>query len=373
MLAFTGMSYCSKGKAHCALVKIICLSLHSSIDLSKINARKFNRRSTCRGRWKDTAFPPDNRQTKSFPSICNSSCCFMSSPRTYLIINADDFGYCPRRDRAILDLFEQRSISSTSLLVNGDYAAHACTQAKRTHLPMGLHLNLTEGRPVTDDLSRIRSLVDSQGLMHGKFGLRARLDQGSIQTEHLLHEIEMQLIRYQGLTDSRSPFHLDGHQHIHVHPKVVDSVARLAQQYHVQYIRVPADPMLFSLEPKNSFYDEIDQQAQSAKKVFNQYGLKSPEHFFGMTTMGSAMTLETVEQCLKTIPKAGSVTVEWMCHPGYPSDPHVGGCGTGCPDHFSQSHERQEEFDLLSNMKLKKLFDKYNVQVCTYEDLVNGD
>ena len=297
----------------------------------------------------------------------------MSNALTHLIINADDFGYCPRRDRAILDLFEQRAISSTSLLVNGDNASQAVAQAKRTHLPMGLHLNLTEGRPATEDLSRIHSLVDANGLMHGKFGLRARLDQGSIQPEHLLHEIEMQLIRYQQLTDGLSPFHLDGHQHIHVHPKVVESVARLARQYQVQCIRLPTDPMLSSLETKNPFFDEIDQQAQSAKRVFDQYGLKYPRCFFGMTTMGSAMTLDNVERCLKNLPKKGRVTVEWMCHPGYPSAPDVGGCGTGSPDQFSRSHERQEEFDLLSNVKLKNLFDKYNVRVCTYEDFVEGE
>jgi len=48
----------------------------------------------------------------------------------YLIINADDFGYCPKRDKAIIDLFKKNFISSTSLLVNGDNAYQACLDAK---------------------------------------------------------------------------------------------------------------------------------------------------------------------------------------------------------------------------------------------------
>jgi predicted glycoside hydrolase/deacetylase ChbG (UPF0249 family) len=60
------------------------------------------------------------------------------------------------------------SISSTSLLVNGDNAYQACLDAILYKLPMGIHLNLTEVRPITKYLFRIKSLINSQGLMHGK-------------------------------------------------------------------------------------------------------------------------------------------------------------------------------------------------------------
>ena len=36
-----------------------------------------------------------------------------------LIINADDFGYCNERDQAIIDLLENKKISSVTCLVNG--------------------------------------------------------------------------------------------------------------------------------------------------------------------------------------------------------------------------------------------------------------
>ncbi len=50
---------------------------------------------------------------------------------------------------------------------------------------MGIHLNLTEGRLITKDLFRIKSLINFQGLMHGKIGLRNELEKGNINQEHI--------------------------------------------------------------------------------------------------------------------------------------------------------------------------------------------
>jgi predicted glycoside hydrolase/deacetylase ChbG (UPF0249 family) len=290
----------------------------------------------------------------------------------YLIINADDFGYCPKRDKAIIDLFKQKSISSTSLLVNGDNAYQACSYAKIYNLPMGIHLNLTEGRPVTNDLFRIESLISSDGMMHGKIGLRHELEKGNIKQEHIEYEIEMQLNKYKELTDGKQPQHIDGHQHIHVHPMIVESVARIAKQYGIHYIRAPYDQMIISLEIDNLFCREIVTQTKLAMKVFDKYSLIYPNYFFGMTTMGEKCTLNNIEKCLEILdkhPTKENIFAELMCHPGYPSDPFIGGCGTGQPDEFSQSNDRQYEFNILSCRELKNLFKKYNVQLCAYDDI----
>jgi predicted glycoside hydrolase/deacetylase ChbG (UPF0249 family) len=285
-----------------------------------------------------------------------------------LIINADDFGYCPKRDKAIVDLFKKKFISSTSLLVNGDNAYQACF----ADLPMGIHLNLTEGRPITNDLFRIKSLINSEGLMHGKIGLRNELEKGNIQQEHIEYEIRMQLNKYQELMNGQIPRHLDGHQHIHVHPKIVEIVARIAKEFGIKYIRVPNDQMINSFGTENFFYQEIVQQTKFARKIFDEYSLMYSDYFFGMTIMGEELTLDHIEKCLKMIEKS-NILIELMCHPGYPSDPLHGGCGTGQPDEFSQSNDRQIEFNLLSSTELRHLFDKYHVKICSYEEFFNKD
>ena len=282
-----------------------------------------------------------------------------------LIINADDFGYCPRRNRAICDLFvEHRAISSASLLVNGDFS----DEARRVQLPFGLHLNLTEGRPISVDRSRIRSLIDADGFFHGKFGLRTKLSNGEIEREHLLYEIEMQMIKFRELTNLEISTHFDGHQHIHVHPMIVNDLSQLARKHRFDFVRLPIDPLLKEVSWKNPFYDEIIEQSQSAKTIFDQHRLNYPKFFFGLTTMGKNMNFESVEQSLKYFSEHqdGNSFAELMCHPGFPSDSNVGGCGTGHPDEFSQSIERQNEFDVLSSKKMKIFFEKYNVQLSIY-------
>lgn len=286
----------------------------------------------------------------------------------YLIINADDFGYCPKRNQAIVDLFKKKFISSTSLLVNGDYAYQACLDANIYQIPMGIHINLTEGRPITKDLLKIQSLINSQGFLHGKFGLRNELEQGNIQLEHIEYEIRMQLNKYEQLTNGNYPRHIDGHQHIHIHPLIVDIIARIAKEYKINYIRVPNDHMidLFSIE--NYFYKQIFQQTKNAMKIFDQYSLNYLKNFFGITIMGKEFTIDNIEKCLQNFNKE-NIFIELMCHPGYPSDPFIGGCGTGQPDEFSQSNERLNEYNILSSNELKILFYKNNVKIYNYENI----
>lgn len=288
-----------------------------------------------------------------------------------MIINADDFGYSPRRDQAIIDLFKQRSISSTSLLVNGDNAYQACLYAKQYNLPMGIHINLTEGRPVTKDFNRIKSLVDSNGVMHGKFGLRSELDKGSVQPEHIEHEIINQLNKFKELTNGQSPVHIDGHQHVHVHPMIVEILARLSREYKIKYVRAPYDLMIESIGTDNLFYQEVLHQTKSAMKIFNEYSIIYSDYFFGMTTMGKNFTINNIEKCLKLLEnnlRNQDLFIEFMCHPGYyPNDEFIGGCGLGQPDEFSRSIERQNEFNILSGLELKNLLEKYNIQICAYD------
>lgn len=287
-----------------------------------------------------------------------------------LIINADDFGYCPRRNTAIIDLFQQKAISSTSLLVNGDYANHGLKLAAQHQIPIGLHLNLTEGRPVTRDLNRIRSLVDEYGMMHGKMGLRNVIDQGLLDITHVEYEIEAQFHLYQQwITDKHSPMHVDGHQHIHVHPSVAEIIARQARRFNVNYIRTPFDQEILSMSNPNPWYRIVVEQTRNVRTIFDRYDLHYPSYFIGLTTMGQAFTCDNLERCLQKFASDEiSNSAELMCHPGYPSEMPIGGCGTGQPDEFSCSFDRQHEFDVLFSDEFKQLLTKYHIRLGTYAD-----
>lgn len=66
-----------------------------------------------------------------------------------LIINADDFGWNSQRDKGIKECFEKRGITDSTLIVNA-YDSRACLEySNAANLPVGLHLNLTDGPPMS--------------------------------------------------------------------------------------------------------------------------------------------------------------------------------------------------------------------------------
>ena len=114
-----------------------------------------------------------------------------------LIVNADDLGHSSYRDAGIFSLFRQGRVTSASLLVNGASSVMAAREAVKCGLPLGLHFNVTEGRPCCGDLGLIRSLVDDEsrsGQFRGKLGLRESAN--GIVADHVAAELRCQLERF---------------------------------------------------------------------------------------------------------------------------------------------------------------------------------
>ena len=55
----------------------------------------------------------------------------MPEARVKLVVTGDDFGYCARRNRGIVEVFRAGGLSAVSLLVNGAGAKDAAELAKR--------------------------------------------------------------------------------------------------------------------------------------------------------------------------------------------------------------------------------------------------
>lgn len=55
----------------------------------------------------------------------------MPQPRMMLVVTGDDFGYCPRRNRGIVECFQAGGIATVSLLVNASASKEAADLANR--------------------------------------------------------------------------------------------------------------------------------------------------------------------------------------------------------------------------------------------------
>ena len=123
-----------------------------------------------------------------------------------LIVNADDFGLARSVSTGIIDAYQAGQLSSTTLMVNMPGTEEAVDLAERhPGLGVGLHFNLTEGRPLTD----ARSLVDADGefLLRGELIRRAA--RGRLRPDEITRELTAQLDRFVSL--GLSPTHLDSH------------------------------------------------------------------------------------------------------------------------------------------------------------------
>lgn len=152
----------------------------------------------------------------------------------HLIVNADDLGSGPQRDRGIFVAFTHGIVTSASLLANGASFVAAAREVKTLSLPVGVHLNLSEGRALT---GAIAGLTDPAGNFPGKSALRKTLAAGRLDAANIQRELstQIELIRDAGIT----PDHLDTHQHCLLFPALTGIIAEVAETTGIRALRLP--------------------------------------------------------------------------------------------------------------------------------------
>ena len=147
--------------------------------------------------------------------------------KKYLIINADDFNLTPGISRAILYGAERGVISSTSVFVTGGGTGFLKALKKVRSLGVGLHFNITAGRPVSRP-NAVKTLVMSDG----KFIPRSQQRFNQIKSDDVLKELESQIKKFVTFFGCL-PTHIDSHHHVHCYKKIYTAVCAIAQHYNV--------------------------------------------------------------------------------------------------------------------------------------------
>jgi predicted glycoside hydrolase/deacetylase ChbG (UPF0249 family) len=155
-----------------------------------------------------------------------------------LIINADDFGYSLTVNQAILRSFERKFVNSTSMMANMAGFDDAINMVNRYTVlqgRVGVHLNLTEGYPVTRLLRGLPAFCDEDGrLVYDR--RRALIHLGRKEKDGLYGELKAQLEKV--LSAGIRPTHLDSHHHVHTEWAIAPLVCRLAREYGIRRIRL---------------------------------------------------------------------------------------------------------------------------------------
>lgn len=133
-----------------------------------------------------------------------------------LIITADDYGMSEAVNRAIEEGVSVGFITSINVMVNMPYANDVAEVRRRfPDISIGLHLNLTAGKPVSN-CQEIKSLVDSNGMFYSMSEFRSRWQTKKIKLNEVKKEISAQYLVYRRLIGE--PDYWNTHQHIHMAP-----------------------------------------------------------------------------------------------------------------------------------------------------------
>ena len=160
------------------------------------------------------------------------------SAERVLVVNADDLGLHLDINRGIERAHGEGIVRSASLSAAGDAFDDALELCRRNpELDVGVHLTLVEERPLTDP-ERLGRLVTAEGRFVSGYGvLVPRMISGAVSEEAVRRELTAQVERV--IEAGIRPSHLDGHQHVHLLPRVWPVVTDLARRHSIPWIRVP--------------------------------------------------------------------------------------------------------------------------------------
>ena len=157
-----------------------------------------------------------------------------------LLVNADDFGKDDSVNAAICEAFAKGLIHRTTLMANMPAAGEAMALAKEKGFidKVGVHLNLTEGHPITDKMSKNRELCDENGCFTADFHRNTfkRFFLSKKTRRDITEEFDAQLLRYKELGGEL--FHIDSHHHVHTDASVLSAIMPLIGKYGIKSVRL---------------------------------------------------------------------------------------------------------------------------------------
>jgi predicted glycoside hydrolase/deacetylase ChbG (UPF0249 family) len=271
------------------------------------------------------------------------------SPRR-LIVNADDYGLSRGVTTGIIEAAESGVVTSASMIVNlpafNDAAARA---GSRPSLSLGLHLNLTTGKPLTAALSLTRRKT---GLFYPLPVLVARASLGRIDSSDVTRECAAQLDRMAEV--GIAPTHLDSHRHVHAHPALWPAVIEAASSRGISNVRVPTEPMWANSRDWKAALKKagllVCSRASRARGECT-----GTDHFFGISLQGGR---SFGARLFALIPRLPEGTTELMTHPGY--------ADAALSEYDGYTWQREDELRVLCSTELRELLLREGIELTSF-------
>ena len=219
-----------------------------------------------------------------------------------LVINADDFAFNKNISEAICECFRRSLITQTTVMVNMPFFEHSIKMAKsnRFYEAVGLHLNLTYGVPLTENIKQCPIFCNPDGSFSARFhtSLIGRIWLSKFEREAVRKEIVAQMTRY--LDAGFRLMHIDSHHHSHTDLSIVSIIVSMAEKLGFRSIRLSRNFCINGIV-KRSYKILVN-------RCLARSHLKTCDYFVG--------GVSSIENSIRTI-SAGEGVFELMVHPRY--------------------------------------------------------
>jgi predicted glycoside hydrolase/deacetylase ChbG (UPF0249 family) len=284
-----------------------------------------------------------------------------------LIVNADDLAWAEGVNRGIAEAHRNGIVTSTTILANGTAFASAVELVKATpSIGVGVHLNLSDGKPVSPP-ETVPSIVNDRGeFKGGPEALLLRVARRNLQLNEVEIEWERQIQKV--VNAGIQPTHLDGHKHVHMLPGMFEIVLRLAKRNNIAAVRISHEgsslrAALSSGEKQNIplvMKQGVQARvlkllARDARALAEAAGIASTDYFCGIAQTGE-LTIEGMKCLLQNLPEG---TTEMMCHPGF-MDKELEESATRLQD------SRELEVQILTSPDIRNLVASQGIRLIDY-------
>ena len=274
----------------------------------------------------------------------------------YVIITAADFGLCSEVNQAVIQAHKKGILTCASLMVSAGATEEAVALAKaHPSLKVGLHLVMVEGLSVLPK-KEIPDLVDVVGKFSKRIissGVRYFFSK-KIKCQ-IAKECEAQIKEF--LATGLKIDHLNSHNHLHIHPAILDIIIPLVKKYHIPAVRLPWQGIR-TLKRRQSvravvmlpWVIRMRLKLQKNRIAYNQ-------EIFGLYETGFMLE----QTWLRLIPKIRRGVTEIYCHPAAQKILYL--------KQTPPSYHHVEEFAALLSLKVKENLERKNAVLTCFSDI----
>lgn len=217
-----------------------------------------------------------------------------------VIINADDFGKSKDLNKAILDCFNKNYISTTTIMANMDGFEDAVNIVHKNNLnnKIGIHLNISEGQPITKEIKMYERFCDSNGYFSNKKFYYKNIIKSPSKDElyTLKNELHAQIKKCKdnGLIIT----HADSHHHKHTEFYMLRLLKDLLKENSISNLRLART---------------IDNKKNSPKFFYRKLCNTYIKNVLKISKVDEFISFQDIDK----IKNNKSNVIEIMCHPMY--------------------------------------------------------